>query len=66
MDEPVKYRNFQILVLNPSANSVISHYSSTQEDLIQKLKNAKFEDNKWIVWDRGCLRADAIVGIIEN
>jgi hypothetical protein len=66
MEEPIKYRNFNLLVVNQQTNTVISYYTSTPVDLIQKLKDSKFEDNKWIVWDKGCLRADAIVGIIEN
>jgi hypothetical protein len=66
VDEPKKWRNFNILVLNPSANSVISYFTTTEKDLLQELKNARFAEDKWVVWDKGVLRTDAIIGIIEN
>jgi hypothetical protein len=66
MDEIKPNRNFQLFVLNAMQNSVITHYVYTPVDLIQEFKNAKFEQKNWIVWDKGIVRADAIIGIIEN
>jgi hypothetical protein len=64
--EQTKLRSFNLLVINSQQNQVFTHWISTTQDLVQKFKEARMEENRWLVWEKGLLRVDAILGIMEN
>jgi hypothetical protein len=66
IEEQPKMRSFNLLVINAQQNSVFTHWISTTQDLVQKFKEARMEENRWLVWEKGLLRVDAILGIMEN
>lgn len=64
--EEETYRWYNLMVINSQQNSVFTYCITSKHDLVQVFKTARMEENRWLVWEKGCIRMDAILGVMEQ